>query len=218
MRHLKPRCTVKPSATWRISSDPGDRVFSSFDGAKVRLFPSKISFAIPRDWLEMSSTGGRNVYVSPADLESVSIGANLLSKEYASICNAVFPYDRCATSAGRWKWDYHFEIHLRVYDIAGEQNEVMEKIESKAPKEMVRVTGMQALATKLPRGDWNRILITGSWRNDEDPPGPLYFDCYARPHAKHTIIFALMYMGSTDSNAGIIDEILRSTDFSAVGK
>src|ERR1700722_20146055 len=89
----------QPCPIWRISNDPADRAFSILNNSRVTLMPSKVSFAVPQRWLDHYLGQEGNLALSPGQIESVANGTvGGLEFEFASVTNAVFPFDRCAAS------------------------------------------------------------------------------------------------------------------------
>jgi|ERR1051325_2564255 hypothetical protein len=133
--------------------------------------------------------------------------------EFASVANAVFPFDRCAASAGDSRWDSNLRVWLRVYDLAEPLKEVTARIEERGMAEVQRLTKMKGNIQRSQHGKWSEIMISYWWSPDPEYPLGLYFDCYAQQVNGRTLVFCFIYQ----SKHPHVAEILNSVDF-RVGK
>jgi hypothetical protein len=152
-------CPAQPSqtyiiqhATWTSDADPTSRPWSTREGKSVTLHPSGATYKVPNDWLEWHQKFGNNFHLTHAQLDAVARGAGEWDTEYASVCNATLPFDRCAAHVGDEGWGKqgvsYGDLQVRVYDLA-ESLEVIERaIEDKGAADVARFAG------RLPKIGW----------------------------------------------------------------
>jgi len=124
----------------------------------VRILPLDISFQIPQRWIDWNERFHNSLHFTKKDLAAVEDGDVAdWDPEYATVVNAVLPFEQCALHAGGEGWGReavsYADLQMRVYIL----DEAPEKIEAKAVSE-----GAHAVRTLFtPR----RI----AWRNRGGP-------------------------------------------------
>lgn len=124
----------------------------------VYILPLDISFQIPQRWIDWNERFNNSLHFTEKDLAAVENGDQAdWDPEYATVVNAVLPFEQCALHAGGEGWGReavsYADLQMRVYIL----DEAPEKIEAKAVSE-----GAQAVRTLFtPR----RI----AWRNRGGP-------------------------------------------------
>lgn len=106
---------------WRSNRESSLRPSASRQSAVITLHPSGAAFHIPDDWVEWHSEFDNNLHLTIPELEAVARGAGEWDTEYASLCNAIFPFDCCAAHVGGEGWGSQGgsfgDLQVRVYDM-----------------------------------------------------------------------------------------------------
>jgi hypothetical protein len=93
--------------------------FSRISGDRVTVEPSGESFRIPQEWLDWDGKFHNNLHLSRSQLEGVRDATGEWDREYATVVNAVLPFDSCATHVGGDGWgresDSFGDLQMRVY-------------------------------------------------------------------------------------------------------
>lgn len=109
----------------------------------IEIAPLGVSFRIPQRWLDWSRGFHNNLHLTEEELAAVKTGDEAdWDPEYATVVNAVLPFERCAIHAGAEGWGRqgvaYSDLQMRVYIL----DEVPEKVEAK-----VISKGVQAVRT-----------------------------------------------------------------------
>jgi hypothetical protein len=201
----------KSTQPWRISLKEEDRLFSELQGTRVVLLPSRAHFSLPDKWKDKDNNP--IVYLRPGQLEAVANSEGEWATDYASVCNSIFPFDRCAVHAGRWHWGngsgFGADIQLRVYVLDDGVEKLRQDIIEKGSMDVLRKTGKQANARQEKAfGEWQRVILRFElWYDDYG--GDAHLDCYLREFGHSTIAACFMYSSSNMESPYIV-EILNS--------
>jgi hypothetical protein len=194
---------------------------SQLHDCRVILSSLDASFVIPTEWADHYRARLDNCFFSSIALRNALIGHGHWQTEYASVCNAAFPADRCAAHVGSDSWGAHAAsftgLHIRCYDLPVDAQTVRRMILSAG------VTEIQRIAGHLPRikiddaRDWKRIVLSFGIMYNEDGDayaGLATLDFSIMPHRHGSIVFIFMYNDSCCCLPAI-DSILESWSCSA---
>src|SRR5262249_469798 len=121
---------VEQHSPWKSKKDSGTRPSATREGRTITLKPTGASFKRPKDWAEWYEELKRNFQLTNKQLDAVAKGAGEWDTEYASVCNAVLPIDRCAAHVGGDGWGKESvsfaDLQVRVYEL-GDTPEAIER-------------------------------------------------------------------------------------------
>jgi hypothetical protein len=185
---LPPAPTLRPHTA--------DSPFATREGRVIVLRPSNLRFKVLKDWIDWHDQSGNNLHLTWQELDQVGHGEGDWDDEYARVCNAVLPFERCAAHVGDEGWGKdavsYADLQVRVYDL-------------KDPVKTVEEANKAQTADKIGR------LIRGSvqdrqsdkdgWRRFDFSYERFYYDYGATAHVDirlsqvgaHVIAFAFMY-------------------------
>src|SRR5215831_14402552 len=81
---------------WYTNGDAGKRPFASRQDTTITLRPSEATFKVPQSWVEWYEEFGNNFHLTRMEIDAVARGDGDWDTEFASVCNAVLPFDRCS--------------------------------------------------------------------------------------------------------------------------
>ncbi len=176
------------------TSEQGDvsRPFASRDRAAITLHPSKLNFKIPAVWVNWYNEHKNNLYLARAELEPIrQPERDEWDVEFARICNAALPFDRCAAHVGSEGWGnegrFFNDFQVRVYDLPDSIKDVEARIVKQAPAEAC--SHDMRVGT---HGSWRRILVSYE-RFHFDYGTTAHIDFRLRSFGARTLAFAFMY-------------------------
>ena len=197
----------KPAVAWRASLNPKDRTFSTLQGRQVCLMPSNICFSITEDWLEWHErVKPRPSFYLTADAIEKAVTWVGGVGEFASVCNCIFPCDRCAF------YGACYGLSLRVYDLEEPAEVVAKEIEEKGKAEFLRINGEKCFVGKGQHGEWNRVSFQFYWNDGECLEGLPDVDFFSRRVQNKTLIFCFMYQSPREPREATALEMLRSVE------
>ena len=148
------------------------------------------------------------------ELDRVGHGAGEWDDEYARVCNAIFPFNRCATHVGEEGWGKegvgYGDLQVRVYDLESPLKAIEENIDRLSTTELGRLING---TIKVRHGD------ADGWRQTVLSYGRFYYDygdtaCVdirLKQVENRTIAFIFMHTDDEWKNKTVAD-MLRSFD------
>jgi hypothetical protein len=178
-------------APW-ASDDPAERPWAERDGNTITLRPSGVSFRVPKDWLEWHD----NFHLSHRELDAVARGAGDWDTEYASVCNTVLPFDRCAAHVGEECWGAkgvsYADLQVRVYDLRDTPEAVEHAVETVGAADAERLGKHPPELRRDDDGQWRRAALDFPlWYGDYG--GTACVDFRLRPVGGRTVVFVFTY-------------------------
>jgi hypothetical protein len=210
--------TAKPAQhePWYTKGDPAKRPFSTREGTTITLRPSGAKFDVPQDWVAWDKQFGNNFHLSRKELDAVARGYGEWDTEYASVVNAVLPFDRCCAHVGDEGWGRDAvafsDLQLRIYELTEKPEALEKRIESDGIADVQRFSGKAPTIKHDLAATWRRTVLSFD-RFYEDYGATANVDFRVRRFEGRTFVFVFMY---TDyrSQAESIASVLES--FSSV--
>jgi hypothetical protein len=202
----RPVGTESPPATSTSQKDTSVP-FATRDFTTITLHPSGFTFKVPVDWVDWYAKHGNNLHLSRDQLARVEKpDQDEWDREFARICNASLPFDRCAAHVGGEGWGDDArsfgDLQVRVYDLLDPPSDLVYRI-VKAVKAVAEVDDSRGESGE----PWRRLLITYH-RVHFDYEATAFVDFRLRKFRDRTIVFVFMY---TVANSGTdIPSILQS--------
>jgi hypothetical protein len=145
-------------------------------------------------------------------LDAVAKGDGEWDTEYASICNAVFPFDRCFAHLGNAGWGRDSVsfggLQVRVYELSTEIPQIKKMIDREGWEEANRITGWPADLKHDATDEWHHSVFTYDLHYS-DYGGTAHVDIRVRRFGERTIAFVFMYAFG-ERHAESIEKILKS--------
>jgi hypothetical protein len=145
-------------------------------------------------------------------LDRVGNGAGEWEDEYARVCNAIFPFDRCAGHVGQAGWGNkgagYGDLQVRVYDLESPLKTVEEDIARKSTDEIGQLISGTVRVQKGDEHGWRRTVFSYG-RFYYDYGATAYVDIRLKQVDRKTIGFVFMYTGY-QSQDKVINDILHS--------
>jgi hypothetical protein len=197
----KPVSSASPPATSRRPRDTS-APFSTQEGTTITLHPSGITFKIPVDWATWNSKHENNLHLSVDQLARVEKPpGDEWDREFAQVCNASLPFDRCAAHVGSEGWGMNShrynDLQVRVYDLLDSPGDLEDRI-VKAATAVAKVDE----AKRELGGAWRRLLVKYR-RFHFDYGATAFVDFRLRQFRDRTIVFVFMYTHRSDSGVEI---------------
>jgi hypothetical protein len=191
---------------WNSQADPATRPWAIRDGTTITLRPSGATFKVPKDWLEWHDKFGNNFHLTHQQLDAVARGDGDWDTEYASVCNAVLPFDRCAAHVGGEGWGKQgvawSDLQVRVYDLDEAIEDVERDMEKKGVADVERFSGKVPKMERDAKGDWRRTMLSfDRWYGDYG--GTAHVDFRVRRCGDHSFVFVFMYVDIKDTEDDI---------------
>ena len=208
-------CVDDPPTSIGQSGSPDSlRPFAIRAGTTITLHPSGASFSVPAEWVEWHNELGNNFHLTHEQIDAVTHGGGVeWDTEYAKVCNAVFPIDRCCAHLGDDGWGRdavaYNDIQLRVYELKSSLRAVEATIDRKGTAEVERITGEPVDLKKAANGGWQRALFTFD-RSYGDYGGTAHVDIRFRRFHDRTFAFVFMYTEAQPQLKWILDSFRRS--------
>jgi hypothetical protein len=199
---------ASPPATSTTQRDTS-AAFSTRDFTTITLHPSGFTFKVPVDWVDWYAKHGNNLHLSRDQLARVEKpDQDEWDREFARICSASLPFDRCAAHVGGEGWGDDArsfgDLQVRVYDLLDPPGDLVYGI-VKAVKAVAEVDE--------PRGEfrepWRRLLITYH-RLHFDYEATAFVDFRLRKLRDRTIVFVFMYVANSGAKIPSILQSARS--------
>jgi hypothetical protein len=205
---LPPAPTIKP----HTANSP----FATRQGTTIVLRPSGLQFAVPKDWIDWYDQFGNNLHLTGKELDQVGQGAGEWDDEYARVCNAVLPFDRCAAHVGGEGWGKnavsYSDLQGRVYDLEEPVKKVEEGIAGQTPDKLGQLIGGSVQVQQSDKDGWRRIVFTYG-RFYHDYGATAHVDIRLKQVAGHVIAFVFMYT-DYQSHERTIADMLESVETS----
>ena len=180
------------------SSNKGPAVRPSAvrDGALIKLLPSGATLKVPSDWVEWNRKFGNNFHLTHQQLDAVAMGAGDWDTEYASVCNAVLPFDGCAAHLGDDGWGEkgvsYADLQVRVYQLDDAPETVERWIETDGKADIWRFSRASPVLERDGKSLWRRTMLS-FWVSYGDYGGKANVDFRARRFGDQTFVFVFMY-------------------------
>jgi hypothetical protein len=197
---------------WNSKAAPSTRPSATRHGQTIRLRPHPATFRVPRDWVKWHRQFGNNFHLTHKQLDAVARGAGDWDTEYASVCNAVLPFDRCAAHVGDEGWGQQGvscgDLQVRLYDLADSPQVVDRRIHQQGVADIQRFSGHRPQVKREGKSRWRRTVLSyGRWYGDYG--GTAHVDFRVRRLRVRTFVFVFMY-ADYQSNKAAITSILKS--------
>jgi hypothetical protein len=193
-----------------INSHTAKSPFATREGTTIVLQPSGFRFAIAQDWVNWYDQFGNNLHLTAKELDRVGHGAGEWDDEYARVCNAIFPFDRCAAHIGSEGWGKegvsYTDLQVRVYDLESPLKEIEANMAQKSPAEIGLLIGGFVQVQKGENDGWPQTILSYG-RFYYDYGDTAHVDIRLKQFGKKTIAFVFMY---TDYQEKVITDMLHS--------
>jgi hypothetical protein len=205
---MKPRLPPAPP----IGSHTANSPFATREGTSIVLQPSGLRFSVPQKWVDWYKRRGNNFHLTAEQLDRVGNGAGEWDDEYARVCNAIFPFDRCAAHVGEEGWGKegvsYADLQVRVYDLESPLEDVEEHMGQRSPTEIGRLINGSIQVKKGDNDGWRQTILSYG-RFYYDYADTARVDIRIKSFGKKTIAFVFMYTGY-DEQQKVITDILHS--------
>jgi hypothetical protein len=145
-------------------------------------------------------------------LDRVGNGAGEWDDEYARVCNAIFPFDRCAAHVGEEGWGKegvsYGDLQVRVYDLESPLEAVEEDIARKSTDDIGQLICGTVQVQKGDEHGWRQTVFSYG-RFYYDYGATAYVDIRLKQVDKKTIAFVFMYTDYQQQEK-VINDILHS--------
>jgi hypothetical protein len=198
---------------WFETTDHSEHLSSRRSDLRISFSHDCISFSIPQDWVDWNSEFHDNFFFTREELARAAKGSGYQHRGFASICNDVFPYDRCAVHVGSGSWANHSgsygELQVRVYDIRGDVDSIKKRIAERVPAEVRRVGGRGVTVSSVEAPPWCRISYSYPHTEEYDVTEISVVTFCLRPVRGRVLVVVLMH---TEPNMHVrtIDDLLNS--------
>jgi hypothetical protein len=137
-----------------------------------------------------------NFHLSHRELDAVALGAGEWDTEYASVCNAALPFDRCAAHLGDDGWGKagcsFGDLQMRVYDLKEAPEDLAPVIEARGTADVKRLSGRMPEVHRNGAGPWRRLTLSFEvWYGDYG--GTANVDFRLRRLGERTLVVVFMY-------------------------
>ena len=123
-------------------------------------------------------------------------GAGEWDTEYASVSNAVLPFDRCCAHLGEEGWGRqaasYGDLQVRVYDLDDAPQNVERRVAAKGVADVERFAGKGPMVRQDLAPSWRRTVLSFD-RDYGDYGGTANVDFRVRGFGKRTLVFVFMY-------------------------
>jgi hypothetical protein len=171
--------------------------------------------------VEWHSKFGNNLHLTHEHLDAVAIGGGEWDTEYASVCNSIFPFDRCATHIGDEGWGAearsYGDLQVRVYDLLETVEAVQERIAAAGVRDVERLTGHPADVQRSTESGWLRQQLSYD-RFYYDYGGTAHVEVRLHRFGDHTIAFVFMYVSEKQDEISTMLKSFEWPEQAAIGK
>jgi hypothetical protein len=203
---LRPQLPRAPAINPHTSKSP----FATRDGVTITLQPSGLQFDVPQDWVDWYNEFGNNFHLTGEELDRVGHGAGEWDDEYARVCNAILPFDRCAAHVGGEGWGKagvsYADLQVRVYDLESPLETIEEGIAGQSTAEIERLIAGHVRVQRHDKDGWRQTVFSYG-RFYYDYMDTAYVDIRLKRVEKGTIAFVFMH---TSGDYKAIADILRT--------
>lgn len=181
------------------------------DGSAIRLLPSGIRFALPELFQGQLVT----ILLDESELAIAEHGAGEWQTEYASVANAVLPFERCAAHFGDDQWPQgvsYFTLWVRAYVLDATVPEVEAWMLDGAVAAIEAAGGTAPVLEQAVDGPWRQTRASFEL-GFGDYGGTANVDLRATELDGLTLAFVFMYSGpawNTPDHSETMTEILGS--------
>jgi hypothetical protein len=187
---------VSQHPPWNSKRPPSERPFATRDGTTIVLKPSGATFQVPQEWVERFRKFGNNIHLTHQQLDAVARGAREWHTEYASVCNAVLPFDRCAAHVGGGGWGRqsvsYIALQVRIYDLDEDLDEIEQAIKTRGAADVTRITKNAAALECSIKDSWRKCVFSyRRWYYDYGATA--HVDFRFRRLGERTFVFVFMY-------------------------
>lgn len=200
---------------WSSNEDRASRPYATRDGCTIRLEPSGATFRVPQQWVNRYGEFGNNFHLSHEQLDAVAEGEGEWDTEFASVCNAALPFDRCAAHVGDDGWGRegvsYGDLQVRVYEIGAS---LVEDIEKKGVAEVVRILKHVPSVERDASSPWQKYKIS-FFRWYFDYGATAHIDFRVRTFGARSMVFVFMYTDAQPQGshiASILDSFSRTRE------
>lgn len=184
------------------------------------LHPSGLQFDVPKTWVDRYSESGNNLHLTGKELDEVGHGAREWDDEYARVCNAVLPFDRCAAHVGGEGWGEaatsYGDLQVRVYDLEVPVKKVEDGIVGHNSDKIGQLIGGSVQIQRSNNDGWHQIIFSY---------GRIYYDYGETAHVDirltqidaQSVAFVFMYTDYRSQERTIAD-MLQSLTKKEVGR
>lgn len=191
-----PPAKVIQREPWFTQEDASKRPFASRAGTTITLLPSKVSFQVPESWLEWHDQFGNNFHLARNQIDAIARGDGDWDTEFASVCNATLPFDRCSAHVGSEGWGGQSvafsDLQVRVYELDETVEAVERRITAKGTADIKRFSGRTPAMKQTLDVPWRQTVL--SFRcSYGDYGGTAHVDFRLRKLERSTCVFVFMY-------------------------
>lgn len=175
---------------WKSDTAHGAPFYAELEGEVIVLLPVRATLSVPEQWITRHLEGEATLHLSRRAIDLTAEQEGAFNKEYMSICNALFPIDRCALHAGDSK---SFQSpQIRVYVLDQSVEDVEKLIARKAAQEVTRITGHDPEVRSSATDDWRQYAVS-FFRFQVDFGRTATIDVRFREYNSKTVAFVCMY-------------------------
>jgi hypothetical protein len=106
-----------------------------------------VEFQLPDKWLDWFREFGDNIHLTHSELESVARGEGEWDAGYASVCNAVLPFERCVAHVGDSGWGAsgvsYVGLQMRVYQVPYSPGDTLRRVKEVGAADIKRFSGTE---------------------------------------------------------------------------
>lgn len=180
---------------WYSTKDQTTWASASIQGSSVTINPSQASFAVPQKWVEWNAFG-YHFHLTRPQIDAAARGHGEWDTEYASVVNAVLPFDRCAGHMGDAGWGEQgvsfADLQMRVYDLAQPPEHVEKRIRENGFADIKRFTGKEPTLEQDLKAHWRRTKLAYNLFYG-DYGGTAHVDFRVKRFGKRTLVFVFLY-------------------------
>jgi hypothetical protein len=151
---------------------------------------------VPQEWVERYDEYQNNFHLTHAQLNAVARGDGEWETQYASVCNSVLPFDRCAAHFGSQGWGTGVgsltALQVRIYEVASSPEALERAIEEEGQADAKRWTKLLPELNRDTSPLWKAsVLSFPLWF--EDYGGVATVEFRYRRVGERTFVFVFMY-------------------------
>lgn len=195
-RPSQPPPKITQHEPWYTKGEQTTRPYAVRTDAVITLQPSMATFTIPQAWVNWNQQFGNNLHLTRAQLEAVARGDGEWDTEYASVCNTVLPFDRCAAHVGSEGWGKasvsFVDLQVRVYEVNDTVAAVEKRIQEDGVADIKRFSRQDPKVTQNNKASWRQTVLSYP-RFYGDYGATAHVDFRIRRFDKRTVVFVFLY-------------------------
>jgi hypothetical protein len=181
---------------WSDKADRTERPSASREKAVITIKPLGATFEVSGKVLDWYGSFKNNLHLTHEELDRIARGAGEWDTEYASVCNAVLPFDRCAAHIGEEGWGKDgvafSDLQFRVYDLKDAPKDILARVKTDGVTDAKdRKQGVPELKEDTDAA-WQQARIKFRCHYG-DYGATAHVDFRAKRFGDRTIVFVFMY-------------------------